>query len=85
MAHKILLAIFRTCFLIYLHCSLVRLDSNDFANKVIMAHFDLGYVSYIHAPSRNIPYQLIHSNSNHVLSDDNWPGSCQKQLVIMEV
>jgi hypothetical protein len=44
-----------------------------------MAYFDLGRVSCACRLARKVPYQLVHGDSNHVLSDDNGPTSCQKQ------
>lgn len=62
-----------TCLLINLDGRLIGFDPNDFTNQILVADFHLGYVSLALEQRMRGPYQLVHSNSNHVLSNDDGP------------
>ena len=62
---------------INLNGGLVGGNSNDFADKLLMADFHLVPQLVTHLPGgfqSAYAYQLIHSNTNHVFGNNNGPS-----------
>lgn len=70
-----------TRFLVDLDGRLVAIDTNDFTNELFMSYFDLFQLVRRYFPSQGPraalstrfrgAYQLIHSNTNHILGDND--------------
>lgn len=66
----------RTGFLVDLNTGLVAVDSNDFADEIIVTDFDLSRsmhasaIKFAKAIARPT-YQFVHGNTNHVLGHND--------------